>query len=111
MKFDNAKRDHKGVQYSGKINYFIEDHDGSFFGSKSTMIPSTVLAENTQECTENALSNGYKCLRTDLAVIEFENIASQDRTRITWPINISPRHQYEGVSIPPSETWRVQFSN
>ena len=48
-------------------------------------------------------------------VVEFENIASVDARRITWPISVSPITKYENVDLAANntinDTWEVKFSN
>ena len=43
-------------------------------------------------------------------VVEFENIASKDARRITWPLSLSPIQQYENVNLS-ANTWEMNFSN
>jgi hypothetical protein len=75
---------------TGKTNYVIQDHDGSFLGYPGTILANnSVLGENEPNCTYNADINGYICNRTDFAVLEYESIAPDFNTRIMWPVNLS----------------------
>ena len=59
--FDDPKVDRNGVPYGGKINYFIEDHDGKFLGGNYSLIPSSSLGEELPNCERSDIYNGYLC--------------------------------------------------
>ena len=92
--FDNPRLDKNGVPYGGKLNYFIEDHDGKFMGGNYSLIPSSYLGEKLPDCEASDIYNGYFCKRNDFLVVEFENTASKDASLITWPISVSPIKNY-----------------
>lgn len=75
---------------TGRNNYIIEDHSGSFMGFNGTLIPNNSwVGGNEQNCNIAPLMNGYVCNRTDVAVLEYESVAKDYNTRIVWPIELS----------------------
>lgn len=78
---------------TGKNNYLIHDHTGTLFGSKSILLANnSEIGDKTDNCTFIPEINGHHCRREDLAVLEYENIAPDFRTRIMWPVYL----KYDG---------------
>lgn len=78
---------------TGRNNYLIHDHDGSFLGFQGIIIPNNSdIGQNTQGCTFNSVTNGYICNRTDFARLKYTSIAPDFQSRIMWPVSLS----YEG---------------
>ena len=65
-KFDEPSKDKNNVAYSGKINYFIKDHDAN-----NALVRATALPQNTLNCSIDSSSGGYKCDRSDLIIMKF----------------------------------------
>ena len=59
--FDEPRLDENGVPYGGKLNYFIEDHDGKFLGGNHSLVPSSPFTESLPNCQLHDIYNGYKC--------------------------------------------------
>jgi hypothetical protein len=75
---------------TGKQNYLITDWSGTFFGAPGTIIANnSVIGENEHDCHYNSHMNGYMCNRTDFAVLEYQSIAPDFKTRIMWPVNLT----------------------
>lgn len=78
---------------TGKNNYLIHDHTGSLLGTPSILLANnSVIGDNTPGCNFIPEINGHHCLRTDLAVLEYESIAPDFKTRIMWPVYL----QFDG---------------
>jgi hypothetical protein len=75
---------------TGKNNYLVQDHDGSFLGSPGTLVANNSwIGAGEASCTYNSYINGYICIRDDLAVLEYESIAPDFNTRIMWPVTMN----------------------
>ena len=76
---------------TGFNNYLIQDHTGSFFGSKGTIIANnSLIADNEDNCTFSSAMNAHMCLeREDFAVLEYESVADDFNTRIMWPVYLT----------------------
>ena len=56
---------------TGMSNYLLLDWNGTFLGTKATIIPNSVIGSNEANCTFNTIMNGYLCKRTDFVALEF----------------------------------------
>lgn len=80
---------------TGPNNYIIHDQDGSFTGSKSQLLANnSMIGEHEAECKHIPEINGYHCLFEKLAVMEYESIAPDFKSRIMWPVYL----KYDGGS-------------
>ena len=77
---------------TGFQNYLIQDHTGSFFGSKGTIIANnSVIATNQTGCSYSSAMNAYMCSsRSDFGVLEYQSVAADRQTRIMWPVSLTP---------------------
>jgi hypothetical protein len=72
---------------TGKNNYLIHDHTGHLLGTPSILLANnSEIGNKTEGCIYIPEINGHHCLRTDLAVLEYESIAPDFNTRIMWPV-------------------------
>jgi hypothetical protein len=75
---------------TGFQNYLVQDHTGQFLGSRATIIPNnSVVATNETGCTFSSPMNAYFCQRDDFAVLEYQNVAADFKSRIMWPVNLT----------------------
>jgi hypothetical protein len=96
LKSPNPNKNHIGwfggcgdIACTGFINYLIQDFDGTFLGSKATIIPNNSLIGNNEPgCTFSSAMNAYTCARSDFGVLEYQNIAADFNTRIMWPVSL-----------------------
>ena len=56
---------------TGKLNYFIEDHDGSLLGKRGAWIPNSEIGNGTDECVFNEKMNGFICEDEEFVVMEY----------------------------------------
>lgn len=75
---------------TGKNNYLVHDWSGSFLPEKGILLANnSVIGDNTEGCTYIEDINGHYCNRQDFGVIEYESIAHDFNTRMTWPVFLS----------------------
>ena len=66
-------------------NFFVRDNTANVY-----YIPSiNNISRNESGCTANSQLNGSVCARNDLAVLQFESLASDNDTRVVWPVSVS----------------------
>ena len=74
---------------TGFENYLIQDFDGTFLGSKATIVPTnSLIGKNEADCVYSSSMNAYTCSRSDFSVLEYQNIAADFNTRIMWPVSL-----------------------
>ena len=78
---------------TGKNNYIIEDHTGHLFNQTGIlMAPNSWIGNSYPECTFYPVINGHFCTLREFAVLEYESIARDAKTRINWPVGL----KYDG---------------
>ena len=92
------------IECTGFQNYLVQDFDGTFLGSKATIIPNnSIIASNEANCTFVSSMNAHLCNRSDFGVLEYQNVAADFNTRIMWPVNLF----YEGSNYTTATNgWR-----
>ena len=95
------------ITCTGKRNYLIQDHSGTFFepyvAGKKTLIPSHSTDEDFVDghqetgkyeagCDYYPSMPAYLCDSLDFVTLEYQNVAPDQKTRIMWPVNLT----YEG---------------
>ena len=83
------------IHCTGFQNYLVQDHTGSFFGSKGTIIPNnSFIGNNENNCVYSSGMNAYMCTnREDFGVLEYQSRADDFNKRIMWPVYLF----YEGA--------------
>ena len=99
--FDEPSQEYVGqekecgqIPCSGKLNYFIKDHDGTLLGQEGSLIPENEIGNYTENCVFNEDMNGFQCLKYDFVVLEYESFAPDYNSRKTWPVSIHPISNY-----------------
>jgi len=91
---------------TGRINFVVQDWNGTFFGQKGTIIPNqnNPIALNEGCSAYSTAMNAYMCpTRQDFAVLEYESKAADFQTRIMWPVSLtSDQNGYTTVT----NAWR-----
>jgi hypothetical protein len=89
---------------TGFQNYLVQDHDGSFFGVRGTIIANnSAVGAGETGCSFSAPMNAYYCSRSDFAVLEYQSVAADFKTRIMWPVTLT----YQGASYSTiTNGWR-----
>lgn len=78
------------ISCSGPSSYLIHDQDSSFFGFNAQILANnSVIGSNEAGCTFNSIYNGYYCDGGLFGVLEFESVATDFNSRVTWPAYLS----------------------
>lgn len=74
---------------TGFQNYLVQDHTSDTFGFMGTIIPNNSVIAANEGCAFSASMNSYMCQnRSDFAVLQYQNVAADFKTRIMWPVNL-----------------------
>lgn len=75
---------------TGKTNYIIQDNNGTFLPFKGILLPNnSAIGMNEENCTYDSAMNGYLCKRQDFVNLAYQSIASDYKSRIMWPVNLT----------------------
>jgi len=86
---------------TGRNNYLIRDHNGTFLGAAGTLVPGSnnKMIESLSGCTFNATTNGYFCPRDDIGRLKFRNIANDFQSRVMWPVTVTKETTTNTIEI------------
>lgn len=89
---------------TGKNNYLIHDYNGTFLDQPGILIANnSVIGDNYEGCTYVEEMNGHYCTVEDIGVLEYESIAPDFNTGISFPVYLS----YDGGSFTTATNgWR-----
>ena len=76
------------IHCTGKINYLVQDYDGTFLGFRGVVVPNSDFANNEENCTYSPPMNGSVCMRSDFGTLEYQDVAHDKQTRIMWPVDL-----------------------
>lgn len=75
---------------TGFQNYLVQDHTSDTFGFTGTIIPNNSVIAVPEGCVFNPSMNSYMCQnRSDFAVLQYQNVAADFKTRIMWPVKLT----------------------
>lgn len=89
---------------TGRSNYLVVDFNGTFLTQKGLILPSNeIIGQNEDFCTYSSRMNAHVCLRSDLAVLAYQSIASDYNSREVWPVSLN----YDGSNYTTvTNAWR-----
>lgn len=95
---------------TGRVNYMIQDMDGTFLGQRGAVVPVNELnplSTSESGCTTSTAMQAAVCLRSDLRTLEYQNEGKDRQTRIMWPVYLK-YEQADGTYSYESSTngWR-----
>ncbi len=74
---------------TGLRNYLVQDFTGTFFGFKGAVVPTTdSFGANEAGCVFSTPMNSFLCTREDLAVLEYQNVHTDQKLRMMWPVTL-----------------------
>ena len=77
---------------TGELNWLFTDEDGLFLGNKGQIIPLNPGINSAKCQVTNNDWNGQFCSGYAFGVLQFQNTASDQRTRPIAPVNLTSQH-------------------
>jgi len=75
----------------------VKDVEGDFFGQETDSISYNEDVADSDFCTENPIYNSHQCENVKYAILAFESLSRDSRTRLISPVTVTGEDDFENI--------------